>query len=150
MAEHTWNSSHVSVLTHVPVIMHKCLLIRMAFEFPSRVCFLDQNRGAEGRSVVVQERRLLVGVHNGWGWVEKPHVLVLESEARGSGAAKARGASSGGSFRQTSTDKLRWVVIPSGPLISRNSEKCCHNSMDLTSSCIQFYWNSLIPDILDL
>ncbi|XP_067250838.1 nephrocystin-4 isoform X4 [Chanodichthys erythropterus] len=66
----------------------------------------NTNRGAEGRSVVVQERRLLVGVHNGWGWVEKPHVLVLEREAGGSGAAKARGASSGGSFRQTSTDKL--------------------------------------------
>ncbi|KAK9970752.1 hypothetical protein ABG768_026668 [Culter alburnus] len=66
----------------------------------------NTNRGAEGRSVVVQERRLLVGVHNGWGWVEKPHVLVLEREAGGSGAAKARGGSSGGSFRQTSTDKL--------------------------------------------
>ncbi|XP_026108771.1 nephrocystin-4-like [Carassius auratus] len=66
----------------------------------------NTNRGVEGRSVVVQERRLLVGVHNGWGWVEKPHVLVLEREAGGSGASRARGASASGSFRQTSTDKL--------------------------------------------
>ncbi|KAK7135944.1 hypothetical protein R3I94_014570 [Phoxinus phoxinus] len=66
----------------------------------------NTNRGAEGRSVVVQERRLLVGVHNGWGWVEKPHVLVLEREVTASGATRARGASAGGGFRQTSTDKL--------------------------------------------
>lgn len=103
------------------------------------MCFSDQNRGAEGRLVVVQERRLLVGVHNGWGWVEKPHVLVLEHEAGGSGAARARGASAGGSFRQTSTDKLRWILGPSGLLIYHNSEKCCHTFMDLTSSCIHFY-----------
>ncbi|XP_056319695.1 nephrocystin-4-like [Danio aesculapii] len=62
----------------------------------------NTNRGAERRSVVVQERRLLVGVHNGWGWVEKPHVLVLECDSGGTEAAKARGSS----FRQTSTDKL--------------------------------------------
>ncbi|XP_067270013.1 nephrocystin-4-like isoform X2 [Pseudorasbora parva] len=66
----------------------------------------NTNRGAEGRSVVVQERRLLVGVHNGWGWVEKPHVLVLEREAAGSREARVRGASVGGNFMQTSTDKL--------------------------------------------
>lgn len=67
----------------------------------------NQNRGAEGRSVVVQERRLLVGVHNGWGWVEKPQVLVLEREAVGSGTAWARGAGTGGSFRQTSKEKFK-------------------------------------------
>ncbi|XP_057212915.1 nephrocystin-4-like [Triplophysa rosa] len=66
----------------------------------------NTNRGAEGRSVVVQERRLLVGVHNGWGWVEKPQVLVLEREAVGSGTAGARGAVTGGSFRQTSKEKF--------------------------------------------
>lgn len=81
------------------------------------MCFSDQNRGKEGRSVVVQERRLLVGVHNGWGLVEKPHVLVLEREAGGSGGARARGVSEGSSFRQTSTDKLRWILSPSGLLI---------------------------------
>ncbi|KAI7797383.1 putative nephrocystin-4 [Triplophysa rosa] len=70
------------------------------------ICVCDQNRGAEGRSVVVQERRLLVGVHNGWGWVEKPQVLVLEREAVGSGTAGARGAVTGGSFRQTSKEKF--------------------------------------------
>lgn len=95
------------------------------------MCFPDQNRGVEGRSVVVQERRLQVGVHNGWGWVEKPHVLVLEREAEGSGAARARGASASGSFRQTSTDKLRWILGPSGLLIYHNSEKCCHSFIEL-------------------
>ncbi|XP_065102916.1 nephrocystin-4 isoform X2 [Paramisgurnus dabryanus] len=66
----------------------------------------NTNRGAEGRSVVVQERRLLVGVHNGWGWVEKPQVLVLEREAVGSRAAGARGAGAGDSIRQTSMEKI--------------------------------------------
>ncbi|XP_051525966.1 nephrocystin-4-like [Myxocyprinus asiaticus] len=66
----------------------------------------NTNRGVEGRSVVVQERRLVVGVHNGWGWAEKPHVLVLEHEAGRSGTARAHGAITGGSFKHTSTDKL--------------------------------------------
>ncbi len=109
--------------------------------------FSDQNRGAEGRSVVVQERRLLVGVHNGWGWVEKPHVLVLEYEAGGSRAARARGASAGSSFRQTSTDKLRWILGPSGLLIYHNSKKCFHTFIDLASSCTYFF---LLPNIMDL
>ncbi|CAJ1055521.1 nephrocystin-4 [Xyrichtys novacula] len=30
------------------------------------------------KTVVIQERRLHVGVHNGWGFLEKPQVLVLE------------------------------------------------------------------------
>ncbi|XP_053092001.1 nephrocystin-4 isoform X1 [Pangasianodon hypophthalmus] len=44
--------------------------------------------GAEVRSVVVQERRLHVGVHNGLGWVDGPQVMVLEPRAGGSGGLK--------------------------------------------------------------
>lgn len=50
---------------------------------------------AEVRSVVVQERRLYVGVHNGLGWVDGPQVMVLEPRAAGSG----------------STERHRWVGI---------------------------------------
>lgn len=36
------------------------------------------------RTVVIQERRLLVGVHNGWCFLDKPQVVVLEAAAAGS------------------------------------------------------------------
>ena len=41
--------------------------------------------GPEGtaRTVVIQERRLHVGVHNGWCFLEKPQVVVLEPLALG-------------------------------------------------------------------
>eukprot|EP00064_Thunnus_orientalis_P011112 superscaffoldBa00001572_g11142 len=41
--------------------------------------------GPEGtsRTVVIQERRLHVGVHNGWCFLEKPQVVVLEPLASG-------------------------------------------------------------------
>uniref|UniRef100_A0A667WGD4 Nephrocystin 4 n=1 Tax=Myripristis murdjan TaxID=586833 RepID=A0A667WGD4_9TELE len=41
--------------------------------------------GSEGtaRTVVIQERRLHVGIHNGWCFLEKPQVVVLEPEASG-------------------------------------------------------------------
>lgn len=37
--------------------------------------------GSDGaiRTVVIQERRLHVGVHNGWCFLEKPQVVVLEA-----------------------------------------------------------------------
>ncbi|KAK3565640.1 hypothetical protein QTP86_012964 [Hemibagrus guttatus] len=44
--------------------------------------------GAEVRLVVVQERRLHVGVHNGLGWVDGPQVMVLEPSSGGSGGLK--------------------------------------------------------------
>ncbi|KAI4824752.1 hypothetical protein KUCAC02_013245, partial [Chaenocephalus aceratus] len=43
-----------------------------------------QKQGPEGtlRAVVIQERRLHVGVHNGWCFLDKPQVVVLEPLAR--------------------------------------------------------------------
>ncbi|TSN76506.1 Nephrocystin-4 [Bagarius yarrelli] len=38
----------------------------------------NTSTGPEVRSLVVQERRLHVGVHNGLGWVDGPQVMVLE------------------------------------------------------------------------
>ncbi|KAG7332583.1 hypothetical protein KOW79_004417 [Hemibagrus wyckioides] len=48
----------------------------------------NMRMGAEVRSVVVQERRLHVGVHNGLGWVDGPQVMVLEPKSGGSGGLK--------------------------------------------------------------
>ncbi|KAF5882610.1 nephrocystin-4 isoform X1, partial [Clarias magur] len=39
-------------------------------------------------SLIVQERRLHVGVHNGLGWVDGPQVMVLEPRAGGSSDLK--------------------------------------------------------------
>lgn len=51
--------------------------------------------------MVVQERRLHVGVHNGLGWVDGPQVMMLEPRAGGSGGLK-----------QSSTETHRWVNFP--------------------------------------
>lgn len=36
------------------------------------------------KSVVIQERRLHVGVYNGWGFLDKPQVVLLELVTDGS------------------------------------------------------------------
>ncbi|KAI3357106.1 hypothetical protein L3Q82_015577 [Scortum barcoo] len=48
-------------------------------------CHNTKQPGPEGalRTVVIQERRLHVGVHNGWCFLEKPQVVVLEPLASG-------------------------------------------------------------------
>lgn len=45
----------------------------------------QKHPGPEGtlRTVVIQERRLHVGVHNGWCFLDKPQVVVLEHLASG-------------------------------------------------------------------
>ncbi|KAJ4934893.1 hypothetical protein JOQ06_007674, partial [Pogonophryne albipinna] len=45
---------------------------------------MEAKQGPEGtlRAVVIQERRLHVGVHNGWCFWDKPQVVVLEPLAR--------------------------------------------------------------------
>ncbi|MGH0136436.1 UNVERIFIED_CONTAM: hypothetical protein FKN15_066202 [Acipenser sinensis] len=61
----------------------------------------QEDSGPDGNSVVIQERRLHIAVHNGWGFVDKPQVVVVEPEAEG-----ARGRT--GSFikRQGSLTRL--------------------------------------------
>ncbi|MGH0154034.1 UNVERIFIED_CONTAM: hypothetical protein FKN15_026339 [Acipenser sinensis] len=60
-----------------------------------------EDSGPDGNSVVIQERRMHIAVHNGWGFVDKPQVVVVEPEAEG-----ARGRT--GSFikRQGSLTRL--------------------------------------------
>ncbi|KAL4646096.1 nephrocystin-4 isoform X2 [Arapaima gigas] len=43
----------------------------------------QRNWGPDGGTLAVQERRLHVGVHNGWGFLERPQVVVLEPESEG-------------------------------------------------------------------
>ncbi|XP_062419560.1 nephrocystin-4 isoform X3 [Pungitius pungitius] len=49
-------------------------------------CHNTKQLGPEAtlRTVVIQERRLRVGVHNGWCFLDKPQVVVLEPVAAGS------------------------------------------------------------------
>ncbi|KAM9342563.1 nephrocystin-4 [Pholidichthys leucotaenia] len=46
-------------------------------------CHNTKQPGSEGtlQTVIIQERRLHVGVHNGWCFLDKPQVVVLESLA---------------------------------------------------------------------
>ncbi|XP_068454179.1 nephrocystin-4 isoform X2 [Clinocottus analis] len=49
-------------------------------------CHNTKQPGPEStpRTVIIQERRLHVGVHNGWCFLDKPHMVVLEPLASGS------------------------------------------------------------------
>ncbi|GAA6070718.1 nephrocystin-4 isoform X1 [Tachysurus ichikawai] len=60
--------------------------------------------GAEVPSVVVQERRLHVGVHNGLGWVDRPQLMVLEPSSEGSA-----------SLKQSSTETNSYVLTGDQP-----------------------------------
>ncbi|CAL8368982.1 unnamed protein product [Lota lota] len=68
----------------------------------------DATAGVEGPTrpgVVVQERRLHVGVHNGWGFLEEPQVVLLELQVPsvgGGGGGKGRGD---GTARQATLTK---------------------------------------------
>nr|XP_046253465.1 nephrocystin-4 [Scatophagus argus] len=64
-------------------------------------CHNTKQPGPEGamKMVVIQERRLHVGVHNGWCFLEKPQVVVLEPLASGSGGR------ADSSSRQSTMDK---------------------------------------------
>ncbi|XP_039611926.1 nephrocystin-4 isoform X1 [Polypterus senegalus] len=57
-----------------------------------------EDTGPDGNAVVIQERRLHVGVHNGWTFVAKPQVVVVEPVAEG----LSRGRSGSFSIRRNS------------------------------------------------
>ncbi|XP_033104596.1 nephrocystin-4-like isoform X2 [Anneissia japonica] len=40
-------------------------------------------------SVAISERRLQIGVHNGWGYVNKPHIVLLDTDAFGSRGSRS-------------------------------------------------------------
>lgn len=69
------------------------------------LCDFQKQPGPEGtaRTVVIQERRLHVGVHNGWCFLDKPQVVVLEPVASG---AKGRVDSTS---RLSTPVKDRWA-----------------------------------------
>lgn len=71
------------------------------------------------RSLVVQERRLHVGVHNGLGWVDGPQVILLEPRAGGSGGLK-----------QSSTETQKYGKFPStDTFLKFVSLKCMSNNV---------------------
>ncbi|XP_066463397.1 nephrocystin-4 isoform X2 [Eleutherodactylus coqui] len=41
-----------------------------------------KGHSTDGSTVIIQERRLHIGVHNGWGFVQQPQVVVVVPEAR--------------------------------------------------------------------
>lgn len=73
----------------------------------------NTQRTQEGPSLAVQERRLHVGVHNGWTFVEEPQVLVLQLESSGRPSGRS------GSFRRATGGNLSSsspVLVLKGPL----------------------------------
>ncbi|KAG7226930.1 hypothetical protein INR49_022225 [Caranx melampygus] len=80
----------------------------------------EKQPGPEGtaRTVVIQERRLHVGVHNGWCFLDKPQVVVMEPVASG-----ARGRADSTSRQSTLVkDRGKSLKCSSAPS-SRESAK---------------------------
>uniref|UniRef100_A0A7N8XZ77 Nephronophthisis 4 n=1 Tax=Mastacembelus armatus TaxID=205130 RepID=A0A7N8XZ77_9TELE len=77
--------------------------------------------GPEGtlRAVVIQERRLHVGVHNGWCFLEKPQVVVLEPLAPGT-----KGTAD-------STSKESTLIKDSSATSSPSEVLCLRSSLEL-------------------
>ncbi|XP_048873237.1 nephrocystin-4 isoform X2 [Brienomyrus brachyistius] len=59
--------------------------------------------GPDGKDVTIQERRLHVGVHNGWGFLSRPQVVVLEPEPLVSKGLQQTGSLPRGSLSRSST-----------------------------------------------
>ncbi|XP_056280183.1 nephrocystin-4 isoform X2 [Pseudoliparis swirei] len=72
-------------------------------------CHNTKQPGPEGtaRTVVIQERRLHVGVHNGWCFLDKPQVAVLEPLASGSRGRSTLGKDSSATSTLPQTLGLR-------------------------------------------
>ncbi|XP_041712170.2 nephrocystin-4 isoform X2 [Coregonus clupeaformis] len=80
-------------------------------------CHNTKHSGPESSAlVVIQERRLHVGVHNGWGFLERPQVVVLETTEA---TDWSRGHTSGGTSRQGTL--TRDCSCPSQSLALRSS-----------------------------
>ncbi|XP_071945028.1 nephrocystin-4-like [Antedon mediterranea] len=61
---------------------------------------------ADSGTVSISERRLQIGIHNGWGYVNKPHVVLLDTDAfssRGSRSSmrKSKGRPSSAGSRES-------------------------------------------------
>ncbi|XP_040922087.1 nephrocystin-4 [Toxotes jaculatrix] len=81
-------------------------------------CHNTKQPGPEGtlRTVVIQERRLHVGVHNGWCFLNKPQVVVLEPLASG-----ARGRADSASKQSTAVKDSSTTSSPPQILGLRSS-----------------------------
>uniref|UniRef100_A0A8D0CLF8 Nephrocystin 4 n=1 Tax=Scleropages formosus TaxID=113540 RepID=A0A8D0CLF8_SCLFO len=83
-------------LDKLSIVLHPSLE-----KFEEELLQLLNSDRLNGGALAVQERRLHVAVHNGWGFLERPQVVVLEPESEGS---RSR---SGGGQRQSSVLALR-------------------------------------------
>ncbi|KAK3540324.1 hypothetical protein QTP70_029590 [Hemibagrus guttatus] len=111
-----------------------------AHRHPRLIMKCKQRMGAEVRLVVVQERRLHVGVHNGLGWVDGPQVMVLEPSSGGSGGLKES------STETYSLFCFKFCFISSRWMSARQK---CHE-MYCSHVCFQAEKYSMLPRMLSL
>ncbi|KAH3821253.1 hypothetical protein DPMN_123015 [Dreissena polymorpha] len=75
------------------------------------------NKANDGSSVVIVERRLVVGVHNGWTFVEKPQTFLLDSRDI---TTKSIKPSASPMFRRSQRFKSSTKVLGEENLVSEN------------------------------
>ncbi|XP_066296453.1 nephrocystin-4-like isoform X4 [Branchiostoma lanceolatum] len=73
---------------------------------------------SDGSTVNVVERRLQIGIHNGWGYVQKPQVVILAPEAETQG--RARSGSIGKGHRRTPSFGSKSSLGNSSCLVARS------------------------------
>ncbi|XP_053308390.1 nephrocystin-4 [Spea bombifrons] len=74
---------------------------------------LPKNPRADGATVSIQERRLHIGVHNGWGFVQKPQVVVLVPESEVVGNRSTMSLKKKASSQQKSSSAVQALVLRS-------------------------------------
>ncbi|XP_074655528.1 nephrocystin-4-like isoform X2 [Tubulanus polymorphus] len=98
-------------------------------KFEEELCILlnedrmnRDNKVADGTNVEVTERRLQIGVHNGWGYVEKPEVVHLATDKFVSRRASSLGSLRRGHQRTSSAGSSREAGVGSGLVLKNRVE----------------------------
>eukprot|EP00058_Branchiostoma_floridae_P028330 XP_002613821.1 hypothetical protein BRAFLDRAFT_119906 [Branchiostoma floridae] len=89
---------------------------------------------SDGSTVNVVERRLQIGIHNGWGYVQKPQVVILAPEVETQG--RARSGSIGKGHRRTPSFGSKSSLGNSSCLVARSQVQLSDLAQDASFAIV--------------
>ncbi|XP_035696644.1 nephrocystin-4-like [Branchiostoma floridae] len=95
---------------------------------------LDNIGPSDGSTVNVVERRLQIGIHNGWGYVQKPQVVILAPEVETQG--RARSGSIGKGHRRTPSFGSKSSLGNSSCLVARSQVQLSDLAQDASFAIV--------------
>ncbi|XP_078696197.1 nephrocystin-4-like isoform X1 [Branchiostoma floridae x Branchiostoma belcheri] len=95
---------------------------------------LDNIGPSDGSTVNVVERRLQIGLHNGWGYVQKPQVVILAPEVETQG--RARSGSIGKGHRRTPSFGSKSSLGNSSCLVARSQVQLSDLAQDASFAVV--------------